>query len=378
MRFKARRSKVFIGVLVFLLSSLLSLPLFLSTFSPVSAKPANRLTCQDAQLPVKLSKKDSKAKYHIFGSLCYRGSLKGKPIQVLIHGITYYHQYWHFPFQPTKYSYVEKITDAGYVTFNIDRIGIGKSSRPPAENVNLQSNSYVLHQIVKALRSGVFANTKFSKVILVGHSYGSVIALHEAANHQDVDGLILTGALHKRDPKAIEKAQSNYYPAQQDPKFRYQQIPEGYLTSKPGVRKDLYYNQKLADPKVIAYDEKLKQTVTITELATIEEGLSPSISQKVKVPILLVIGEKDNLFCNQTDLPCTNSKVVYQREKPYFHRNANLKIVVIPQAGHDLNLHKNVDLWYKEAKKWSLSTFPPIDHSKNKNKKSGDSKNKHH
>src|SRR5262245_57710222 len=37
--------------------------------------------------------------------LCARGAIQHKTVQVLIHGATYDHNYWDFPFQPETYSY---------------------------------------------------------------------------------------------------------------------------------------------------------------------------------------------------------------------------------------------------------------------------------
>jgi hypothetical protein len=111
------------------------------------------LRCADVTFPVTLAPGDTTV-YNVFGVLCARGSLHDKTIQIALHGATYSHLYWDWPYQPTLYSYVRIATEAGYALLNIDRIGIGRSDHPPAEKVTIDSNAYVVHQIVQALRDG--------------------------------------------------------------------------------------------------------------------------------------------------------------------------------------------------------------------------------
>jgi hypothetical protein len=99
------------------------------------------LQCESHVLPVTLSALNPTV-YHIASWLCYQGSLsQHHSVQVLVHGATYGHSYWDFTFQPDMYSYVKYMTNAGYATFNFDRIGIGVSDHPPAALVTIQSNA---------------------------------------------------------------------------------------------------------------------------------------------------------------------------------------------------------------------------------------------
>src|ERR1700733_9881742 len=71
-----------------------------------AAEPANGcLSCTQYTIPVTLSPDDSTV-YHLVGWLYSNGPIEGKTIQVVIHGGTYDHNYFNFPYQPGNYSYV--------------------------------------------------------------------------------------------------------------------------------------------------------------------------------------------------------------------------------------------------------------------------------
>src|SRR5579864_7359669 len=44
--------------------------------------------------------------YRIVGELCTPNHVTRAPLQLLVHGATYNHLYWDFPFDPDHYSYV--------------------------------------------------------------------------------------------------------------------------------------------------------------------------------------------------------------------------------------------------------------------------------
>lgn len=59
--------------------------------------------CQEVTFPVTLSPEDATV-YDVTGFLCARGTVHNKTIQVVLHGATYSHLYWDFPFEPEMYS----------------------------------------------------------------------------------------------------------------------------------------------------------------------------------------------------------------------------------------------------------------------------------
>jgi pimeloyl-ACP methyl ester carboxylesterase len=307
------------------------------------------LRCQEVNFAVALAPGGA-ADQQVFGTLCARGSLQGKTIQIALHGSTYSHLYWDWPYQPAIYSYMRYATTAGYAVLNLDRIGIGQSSHPPADAVTIDSNAYVVHQIVQALRSGSlvvpsFGRVRARRVALVGHSLGSVISIAEAATYGDVDGVVLTGVSHTVTP-VLGEAFATLYPASLDPHFAGRSIPDGYLTSQPGTR-NIFYHAPFFDPQVLALDEQTKETVTAAELNTALPALG--LSGGIHAPVLVVVGDNDEAFCNAPTCSASGSLAT---EPGFYPADACAEAVAIPGAGHDLNLHFQAPLTYVTLLSW--------------------------
>lgn len=305
--------------------------------------------CEELSFPVTLSPSDATV-YNVFGVLCARGAIENKTIQITLHGITYSHLYWDFPFQPETYSYVRRATAAGYAVLNLDRIGIGQSDRPPAADVSIPSNGYVVHQIVQALRGGDLVVASFGRIhadrlVLVGHSLGSVIAIQESATYGDVDGVVLTGLSHTVT-EALGLILQALYPANLDPRFAGQNVPDGYLTSLPGARGVFYYLPS-ADPLVIAIDDQTKETVTPTEIETAFPALALSLG--IHVPVLVVVGDFDAAFCAAPT--CSESGSI-NTEPSFYPADACAEAVAIAGAGHDLNLQFQAQEAYDVILNW--------------------------
>jgi pimeloyl-ACP methyl ester carboxylesterase len=302
-------------------------------------------TCQQSQLTVALEA-GQPATYHVAGQLCYKPNNKNI-VHLLVSGATYSRAYWDFPLQPQQYSYVRKLTNAGYATFNFDRLGIGESDHPPADQVTVQSNAFVVHQIVQALRDGRLGT--FAKVILVGHSLGSGVATVEAAQYGDADGLVLTSFLHAAGP-GFAQLPSLFYPASLDPRFAGQNLPDGYFTTLSGGRSIFYWTPN-ADPDVIALDELTKETLTLGEIMTFPPLVfSPGSVQGISAPVLIVMGQYDNGFC--TPPTCAEAYV-----EPNYYPSAQVEVKVMPNAGHDLSLQRNAPAFFATVLEWSNRHF---------------------
>lgn len=319
-----------------------------SLLIPSSARAeAGGLRCKELTFPVTLSPGGADI-YNVFGVLCARGSIHHKTIQIALHGSTYSHLYWDWPYQPETYSYMRRATAAGYAVLSLDRIGIGQSDHPPAADVTIGANAHVVHQIVQALRGGglvvpSFGRIRAERISLVGHSLGSLIAIEEAATYGDVDGVALTGLTHTVTPALGEVL---LYPASLDPRFAGSGIPDGYLTTVPGGR-TIFYHVPSADPAVIALDEETKETVTVAELETAFPALA--LSTGIHVPVLVVVGDLDRAFCN--DPSCSESGSI-DIEPDFYAPDACAEAVAIPGSGHDLNLHIQAPLAYDAVLEW--------------------------
>ncbi len=339
---KSRLASTFTAALLCALAVAVFLP-------SIARAEQGRFRCEELSFPVNLSPSDATV-YDVFGVLCSRGSIENKTVQITLHGATYGHLYWDFPFQPETYSYVRRATAAGYAVLNLDRIGIGQSDRPPAADVTIASNGYVVHQIVQALRGGDLVVPSFGRILadrvaLVGHSLGSVISIQEAATYGDVDGVVLTGVSHTVTP-ALGEILGSLYPASLDPRFAGQSIPDGYLTSLPGAR-TVFYFLPSADPLVIAIDDQTKETVTVPELDTAFPALA--LSTGIHAPVLVVVGDYDAAFCNPPTCSASGSLNV---EPSFYPADACAEAASIPNVGHDLNLHLQAQSAYDVVLSW--------------------------
>jgi pimeloyl-ACP methyl ester carboxylesterase len=342
-----------------------------SAVHPAQPAAASGPHCQREEIPVRLSASAS-VTYRIAGWLCAAGVPRGRTVEVLIPGLTYGASYWNFPVDPARYSYVRAATAAGYVTLAIDRLGTGASDYPPAAQVTATSETFALHDLVGQLHAGKIGHTSFGKVVLVGHSYGSDIALREAAAYADVSGVISTGWLTAGNLAGHLRVRESYdSSAEQDPKFRHDKLPAGYVTTRPGTRGADFYHTGYASAAVIREDEALKQTVSSGELTTVVIPVPRATTQAIHVPVMLADGQYDALDCNaaQPGLSCAPASAILAREKANYAPQACLQAYVLPQAGHSINLHPDAADWFAAASNWvntyvDASTLPASCHAK--------------
>ncbi len=299
------------------------------------------------------------ATYELRGTLCQPRTGRARALQVLVHGASYNQQYWDFPFQPETYSYARRANDAGFATLAIDRLGSGESERPPPELVTVHASAYTLHQVVAAVRSGHHPDERgrplrFDHIVLVGHSFGSNISWTEAALYGDVDGLVLTGISHDPAPPGAPLTELYAYPAMLDPAFAGLGLPPGYITTIVGFRDELFYHVPGADPDVIAVDEQTKDTLPVGML--FDQFTTYDLTAGIEVPVLNVIGDFDTLACQ---LPsCTESGSVEQ-EGQYFPAAESYTQLIVPDAGHSLNLHQGAPEWMDAAQSWIEEQLRP-------------------
>jgi pimeloyl-ACP methyl ester carboxylesterase len=250
-----------------------------------SGAPAH---CRDVTVAVSIAQGEP-ARHRIWGQLCVPGHRRAAAVQVLVHGLNYSHLYWDFPFESRRYSYVRRANRAGYATFNLDRIGVGRSSHPPSGDVTLESNAYTIHQLVGGLRGGAIAGSSYGTVMLVGHSYGSEIAKLEASIYRDVDALVLTGSAHTISPSTQAGLAQLGQPVDEVPRLAAE-VPtgdDGYVTTQDAARPNFMYELADADPRVVALDVATKETNTLGEIFTIGDANAPGVTAQLDVPILI-------------------------------------------------------------------------------------------
>ena len=119
-----------------------------------------------------------------------------------------------------------------------------------------------------------------SKVVHVGHSYGSSLTASMLAQHGNLsDGAILTGFLINTQLNTVDVAHFDHEFARQHDPVRFGEYPSGYfvLTTESDIQK-LFFRKGGFEPELLTYTERNKQPETVGEYAS--EGtstLSPAL-----------------------------------------------------------------------------------------------------
>lgn len=319
---------------------------------PASADPAAK-TCTSTSVPVALNPGEP-ATYQVAGTLCLPPGPTPSSVQLLLPGGTYNRTYWDWPQQPN--SYVDAAAQAGHATLNLDRIGTGASSHPPAALLNIYNDAYVVHQVIQAIKAKGIGGPAFPRVVLVGHSLGSSVTWAEASRFHDVDGVIVTGMAHPLLP--VSGISAPFYAGLTEPAVlepRLHVADPGYLTTWPGTRgSPLLYPAPNTDRGAVATDEKTKDAMATGELATFPLPIVDGTAQKITVPTLVAAGGKDTIFCGAVGgINCSSSASLLHNEQPRYSAAARLQAYVLPGAGHDMNLHANAQDWFAAANQWA-------------------------
>ena len=331
-----------------LLVSALLATVFAVVVAPSGARAGDPgwATCSQQTVPVTLSATDPTL-YNLVGRLCLRtDGLRGsKTVQLLVPGITYDLSLFNSSYLPNSYSYVYAATSQGYSTFAIDRLGTGQSAKPAPDLLTLQSHAHVVGQLVQKLRAGTIGGRAFTTVVGVGHSFGSAILQYLAGTSTVAgtvpDYLVLGAFLTAGNAPILTLFANSLHAASADPKFAGAGLPTGYITTIPGTRDDLFLHVGGAEPAIPPYEESVKSLATVTERTSIGAARDPAVLANVRVPVYIVVGQYDGLFCNEAaGLSCANGAAVRARELANFtHPRACVTAWVVPDAGHAYGLH---------------------------------------
>ncbi|MGH8994388.1 MAG: alpha/beta fold hydrolase [Acidimicrobiia bacterium] len=285
------------------------------------------------------------ADQRIVVELC--GAAPGRVVHLLMSGATYGPTTWDLPYQPERYSYVRAMNEAGIATLNVTRLGMAGSSHPDSSEVTTDSQIFIFGQLIRALRSGRFG-VAFDQVVIVGHSYGAVIAYGVGNRYADqVDGVIIAGLQHEFDPAFLREFWGNLRSANEEG-GRFADLDDGYLTSRAGQR-HVFYRQDQVDPKIIEMDEATKETFTRDDGRTFPPVMGES--DGITAPVLDAIGEYDAWFCAFE--PCSAPDSTTSRSRQWFDSTSCFEQYVLPEAGHDMNVHYTSRQWFAAAVEWT-------------------------
>lgn len=268
-------------------------------------------------------------------TLCVPAVARG-PLQILIPGATYDSTYWDFPVDPERYSYRRAANAAGFATLTVDLLGTGASAVPPSVAISGDAQALAVHEVVSYARSGI-GSYRPGRVVLVGHSEGSMVAVLEASRFGDVDGLVLTGFSHDVNPVQSVLGSASFIPAPWDPQLGVRYRDPGYLTTRPGSRQAAFYAPASPEPAVVAADEATKSVMPAAMTAHALLTIVTPLTRDLRVPVLGVVGRRDSVFCGNSG-DCVDADTFRAREAGFYGTAADYRAYVLPGAGHILDL----------------------------------------
>jgi pimeloyl-ACP methyl ester carboxylesterase len=285
------------------------------------------------------------------GTLCEPAG-GANTVVVLVPGATYDQTYWNFPYDPATYNFRLALNEAGYASFTLDRLGTGDSSKPLSLLVTSSVQARAIHQVITAVRNGD-VGPGFARVVLGAHSLGSVDAVLEASTYHDEDAVLITGLSHRPNYLKLAELVASTYPAAFDQRTKaqgYSLADIGYFTTDPGARRRLFYGRNY-DPNVAAVDEATKSVYSLAEPV---DGAPLAVvlptSDGIDVPVLIVNGADDPIFCNAT--MCASSAALRTSEAADYSGTPCLSAYVLPDSGHDVNLAPDTGSYQARVISW--------------------------
>ena len=282
----------------------------------------------------------------IGASLCTpSNNTKPKGVQLLTHGVGFDRYYWDFA---PGYSYVDVAAENGYASFFYDRLGVGKSNKSDPLNV-VQSpiEVEIARELGTMLRNGTFAQQSFSKVVGVGHSFGSIISQAVTSLYPAVfDAAILTGFSLNQTAVPTFVSAANLQIASQNSPFRFSNpaINNGYLVSAEAIANQIqFFRAPNFDPLILAEADANKGTVTIGEFFSLSAVTAPA--KNFTGPVAVVNGDNDLPFCfGNCSYPTNQAALVFPALYPNTNKTGTL---LVPTTGHGINLHYSATSAYE-------------------------------
>jgi pimeloyl-ACP methyl ester carboxylesterase len=293
--------------------------------------------------------------FSIHAQLCVpKSSKKNSILQIASHGVHYDSRYWDSKYQPEKYSYVDATLKAGYAILTYDRLGVGQSDHPDAYDVvQAPLELEILRQLTLMARNGTLYSfvenakpadaafsglAKPSKVVHIGHSFGSFLTSAFIANYGNLtDGAIITGYLLTQFlGSAGSTSFSVEYAATSSPPY---DRPSGYVVCKKNGIQNIFFggNPKTAfTPELLDYGNEIKQPVPIGEFAS-AFSLIGNYGPSFKAPVQYLLPEFDFYICRGD---CNKLANVTNLAQTYPNATA-IEVAIQPNTGHALPLHNN-------------------------------------
>ena len=274
----------------------------------------------------------------------------------MTHGIGFDRSYWDVPFNNYNYSYVNEAVDQyGFATFSFDRLGVGQSQHgDPVNEIQTPLEVAALAALTKDLRAGKISGVpKFEKVVHVGHSFGSAQTYALTTMFPGIsDGIALTGFSQNSSFIGLFELGGSFIKANKVATLK--EYPDGYLASadETAVQTN-FFGPNQFDPEILKFSFMTGQPVTVGELLTMGGGAGAK--NDFAGPVLIITGQRDIPFCGgNCDKPPKGVANILETSKPMFPKASKFDAVVVPGAGHGLNLQYSHPFTYNTINNFFL------------------------
>lgn len=269
---------------------------------------------------------------------------------LLLHGLSYGEFFWRFG-AVAGYDTTHELARAGHVSVAVDRLGYGASRGPGGAAICLGAQADIAAQITAALKRGAYELTAerpvaFSRVALIGHSIGGLVAELAAASFDGIDALgILSYADLGASPLAVTTvgAASTTCLAGGDPA----EPGFAYFGATPAEFRAAHLNAP-TDPDVADAASTMRPRDPCGDLLTITPALvgGQLASGSVHGPVLVLAGIQDALF------PPPAAELQAAR---MMAAGATVTEKVIPGTGHAITLGRSAPAVRAELSSWLAS-----------------------
>jgi len=273
-------------------------------------------------------------------------------VTLLLHGLSYGEFFGNYTAQP-GYNFAEQQAEAGHVTVTVDRLGYGASDKPVGQNICFGSRADIAHQEVDQLKAGSYAtagatSVAFPKVVLAGHSVGSIIAQAEAYTFGGIDGLMVLSYSDTKVSLAATAALGIATQACQAGGVRQNGTtgPTGYIyfgADTPAKFIEAHFYTLNADPTVVQTVAALRNRDPCGDILSYKAAVATNLANisKIKVPVLVLIGGNDAIY----PTPATTQAALLTG-------TTDVTAVTIANTGHALTFHYSQNQFQLHLSSW--------------------------
>jgi len=266
-----------------------------------------------------------------------------RPVVLDLHGLGFGEFFWSFA-AVSGYDWAHTLAARGLASVVIDRIGYGRSGRPPGTQSCIGAQADVAHQIVQELRSGSYGlegreALSFGRVALAGHSAGGAITQVEAYSFHDVDGVVVLSYADLRPSlrtlAALTQAVITCLGGGD---------PPGYA---PFGKRDADFQALMfhdADPRVVAAVTAMRNPEPCGDDASLLAAIATDVREvpSITVPVLLLIGDHDAVF----------PPPALESQRHLFAGSHDVKTVSIPDTGHAVTVERSAGITRDAVVSW--------------------------